>query len=182
MVNKEAAAVLVEYSQHIAHYAAIADVPSKSETVLSSAAGEHAWRLLVALIDFSEAAKESDLYWKLLSIAEKQSKGQRECQRLLSIAKSEDRKFMDTKARLKEVLKGIQKTEKADPTGKKRQAEHEKREREAADRAAAAEAQKKAHAAARREERKAEKLAAATAEASAATRKAKASARKKVAA
>lgn len=179
MVNKEAAKVLVEYSQHIAHYAAIADVPSDKETVLTEAARNHAWRLLSKLIDFAEATKESDLYWLLLEIAVKHDKSEKERHRLLSIAKSEDRKFMEHKKGLKELLKEIQKTERADPTGKKRQAEQEKREKAAAEAAAKNAELKKAHAAARRAERKAEKEAVAAAVAAAATKNAKAASRKK---
>lgn len=160
MVNKEAAAVLVEYSAHIAHYAAIADVPEEQETVLTKAAGEHAWRLLAALLEFGEAAKESDLFWQLLHMANRDNKSDKECGRLRSIAKSEDFRFMKAKAELVDRLKGIRDREKADPTGKKRQAEADERERTRAENNARYEAERKEGARIRAKERRdAKKLA-----------------------
>lgn len=178
MVNKEAAAVLVEYSQHIAHYAAIADVSDEKQTLLSKAARDHAWRLLSKLIELAEAAKESDLYWLLYD----RDNSPKESQRLRSIAKHEDVKFIQAKRGLAELLKEIRAIERKDPTGKKRQAELDKAARQKAENDARYEAQKKELARQRREERKAEKLAVAAAAATAATKKAKLPARKRVAA
>ncbi|WP_070397452.1 hypothetical protein [Hydrogenophaga sp. PML113] len=174
MVNKEAAAVLVEYSQHIAHYAAIADVPLERQTILTKAAREHAWRLLSKLIQVAEAAKESDMCWLLLEKEERP----KESYRLHSMAKSEDRNFIEAKLELAQMLKDIRATERKDPTGKKRQAERDKAAKQRAESDARHELEKKELARQRREERKAEKLALAAAEAAAATKKAKQSARK----
>ena len=160
MVNKEAAKVLVDYSQHIAQYAAIADVTTEDDTVLTKAARNHAWRLLSALITFAEAAKESDMYWLLLEIAIRDGKSDRECGRLRSIAKSEDRNFMQAKEKLAEMLKDIRATERADPKGKKRQAEADARDRKRAEAEVARAEQKKAEAKARRDAKKAETAAA----------------------
>lgn len=178
MVNKEAAAVLVEYSQHIAHYAAIADVADDKQTLLSKAARDHAWRLLSKLIELAEAAKESDLYWLL----QNRDNTPKELQRLRAIAKHEDVKFMLAKRGLAELLKEIRAIERKDPTGKKRQAALDKVAKQRAEDDARYEAQKKELARQRREERKAEKLTVAVAKATAATKKAKLPARKKVSA
>lgn len=167
----------MEYSQHIAHYAAIADVPGEKQTLLSKAARDHAWRLLSKLIELAEAAKESDLYWLL----QDRDNTPKESQRLRSIAKHEDVKFMLAKRGLAELLKEIRAIERKDPTGKKRQAALDKVAKQRAEDDARYEAQKKELARQRREERKAEKLAVAAA-ATAATKQAKLPARKKVAA
>jgi hypothetical protein len=177
MVNKEAAAVLVEYSQHIAHYAAIADVPEKTETILTKAARGYAWRLLNKVICLAEAAKESDTYWLMLN----SDNTPKESYRLHSIAKQEDRKFMEAKLDLAEMLKEIRAIERKDPTGKKRQAEFNEDEKQRAESKELHELAKKEHARQRREERKAEKLAIAAAEVVAATKKAKLPTRKNVA-
>jgi hypothetical protein len=174
MVNNEAAAVLVEYSQHIARYAAIADVPEETETVLTKAARNHAWRLLSKLIELSEAAKESDLFWQLLD----RDNTPKESYRLRCIAKHEDMKFMKAKRELGELLKEVRAIERKDPTGKKRQAELDAVAKRQAESEARREAEKKERARQRREERKAEKLEAAEAAAIAATSKAKAASKK----
>lgn len=174
MVNNEAAAVLVEYSQHIAHYAAIGDVSAEKESVLTRAARNHAWRLLSKLIDLSEAAKESDLFWLLLD----GDNTPKESYRLRSIAKHEDMKFMKAKRELGELLKEIRTIERRDPTGKKRQAELDAAAKRQAESEARREAEKKERARQRREELKAEKLEAAEAAAMAATSKAKAASKK----
>lgn len=143
MINKEAAGVLVEYSAHIAHYAAIGDVPLAQESVLTRAAGNHAWRLLSALVTFAEVTKESDLYWTLLHIANRDGRSDKECHRLRCLAKGEDRNFMDAKAALAKMLKGIQADEKADPTGAKRQAEEAARDQLRAENKVREEAERK---------------------------------------
>lgn len=155
MVNNEAAAVLVEYSKQIAHFAGIAEVEEEQETVVTRAAHNHAWRLLSHLITFAEATKESDMYWTLLDVAIRNNKSDKECARLRAIAKSEDRNYLNAKAALEKLLQEIQAVEKADPKGKKRQAELEERQRQVAEAKAKAEAEKLAAAEAKKAAKKA---------------------------
>ena len=117
MINEEAAKVLLDASKNIYRWAKMGDKPEDEQTVVTKRAHEAAWRSVAHLIPVLEHAKESDLYWKLLDKAITLNKSAKEQQRLHSIAKQEDRGFMQKKAELEKLISEVVFIEKADPRG-----------------------------------------------------------------
>lgn len=115
LINTEVGEILVEYSKHIARWAKKGDTSVENATPVTTRAHENAWRLLSFLITFAEHAKESDMYWKLLAIAQERKKTKREQDRLLAVAKNEDRGYMAAKVRLEATLAEMLQAERDNP-------------------------------------------------------------------
>lgn len=121
MIDIEASKVLVECSKHIARWAKKGDKPFGEANPIQARAQENAWRLLSHLIVFAEHVKESDLYWKLLQVAETNSKSVKEQIRLRGIAKREDRGYMLAKEALEGTLAEMLQAQRDDPKALKGQ-------------------------------------------------------------
>ena len=112
MINAEAGKVLVEYSRHIARYAKLSEQGKAVRTPRALAARENAWRMLSVFVDLAHNLAESDMYWTLAELAEKQGKTPREQRRLYSVASAEDRGYMKNKMELEQLVREFHAAEK----------------------------------------------------------------------